>query len=171
MHGNSCFNLATLYYADKLKANQLTREPKLNGKDNKERAYFFLDKACKHGNSQSCGMFASMKLKGIGCQKDVPGAINFLEKACDANDPGACLKLGTVFLKPETYGVKRDPARSFKAMDKGCSLGHPNCCQVLAVMYKKGDGVPQNNEMFEKYKKLTEDIIKQTGERMGVEVV
>ena len=42
---------------------------------------------------------------------------------------------------------------------------HGQSCYNLAVMYKKGDlpGIPQDLKKFEKYKEMTQEIIKQTG--------
>ena len=180
-HANSCFNLALLYYSRKVPTQDSRAEaskpqappldPALKGKSYKECAYHFFDQACKHGNSQACGQFAAMKIKGAGCEKDVSGALGLLEKACKENDAHSCVTLAATLLKEKVDGVERDPKRAFKAVQHGCDLGHPNACQILAVMYKKGDGVDADPDLHEKYKKRTQEIIKQTGEKMGIDVV
>jgi len=117
-------------------------------------------------------MYADFKLHGFGTEKDVEGAQKLFEEACDENDPNACFKLGRTFLDgKEKHGVKRNPEKAFKYIEKACDLGHPNGCQVISVMYRKGDGVEQNDQLFEDYRKLTLDLVKQAGERMGVDVV
>lgn len=164
-HANSCFNLGLLYFSGKLKTEDEPKEAAA------VEAFKAFDRACQFGNSQACGHFASLKLRGLGCKKDVGGALGFLEGACKENDVQSCLKLATVLLQPEVYSIKRDPVRAHPAAQRGCDLGHPNCCQILAVMYKNGDGVEKDTEKFEAYKERTLDIIKQTGERLGVTVL
>jgi len=140
--------------------------------DDKCRAAYFIEKACKFGNSQACSALASFKLSGTGCEQDTASGISLLENSCENNDAAACLKLGSLYLRPKAeYGIERDPHKAFSFIKPCCELGHPNCCQILAVMYRKGDGVEQNNELFEKYKHLTKRILKETGERMGVDIV
>mmetsp|Transcript_4649 Transcript_4649/g.5867 ORF Transcript_4649/g.5867 Transcript_4649/m.5867 type:complete len:238 (-) Transcript_4649:689-1402(-) len=172
-HANSCFNLATLYFGGKLGSSGASLDPKANKlEDDKARALYFHEKACKNGNSQACTVFATLKLHGIGCKPDFKSSAALLENSCGENDAGACLKIGSIYLQPKKeYGIERDPAKAFKFIKSGCDLGHPNCCQILAVMYRKGDGVEKNEKLFEKYKALTMRIVKETGERMGVEVV
>lgn len=162
-HGNSCFSLAQMYQGGVLGENDQER---------KAKSFELTEKACMNGNSQACASIANYYLHGFGCTKDVAKAQELFKSACDENDAGACFKLGRVYLDGEKkHQVPRDATTAFKYMKKACDLGHPNGCQVLAVMYRKGDGVEQNMQLFEDYRKLTLDIIKQTGERMGAEVV
>ncbi|GBG25897.1 Cytochrome c oxidase assembly factor 7-like [Hondaea fermentalgiana] len=162
-HGNSCFSLAQLY------------KGRVLGKDEAEqkaKSFELTDRACEYGNSQACSAIASHYLYGFGCAKDVPKAQKLFENACEENDPIACFKLGRLFLDGERkHHVPRDAPRAFTHMKKACDLGHPNGCQVLAVMYRKGDGVKKDMKLFDHYRQLTLDIVKQTGERMGAEVV
>ena len=37
-------------------------------------------------------------------------------------------------------------------------------------MYKKGDGVPKDDKKFAYYADLTKDLVKATGERLGVKI-
>lgn len=170
-HGNSCFNLALLYHSGRLNEKEPVPDVSPAKKSQKETIYSYFDKACTFGNSQACGQLALRMLKGVGCKKDVEGALGLLEKACEENDAGSCVTLAGALLRPKDPTLKRDPKRAFKSVEHGCNLGHPNACQILAVMYKKGEGVEADPEMHEKYKQRTKDIIKQTGEKMGIDVI
>ena len=43
----------------------------------------------------------------------------------------------------------------------------PNGCHTVAVMYKKGDGVTQDERKFKYYRDLTLEIVKATGATVG----
>jgi len=123
-----------------------------------------------HG--QACSGYATMCLSGTGGPRDIPTALSMLKKLCDAphNDARACVRLGSVYLRGDsTYpGVKKDIGAAYQIMKRACEeLGHPNGCQVLAVMYSKGDGVEKNEELAEKYREMTKDLLKRTGEKLG----
>jgi TPR repeat protein len=50
--------------------------------------------------------------------------------------------------------------KAIPLLKKGCEGGNGLCCLNLAVMYKKGDkGVQINQEEYEKYKSITEDLV------------
>ena len=123
-------------------------------------------------HSQACGAFATLCLSGTGGPRDVKTAIDTLTKLCEAphNDARACVRLGSAFLRGESVypGVPKDLKVAHEKMKRACEdLGHPNGCQVLAVMYAKGDGVEKNEELANKYKQLTKDLIIRTGEKLG----
>lgn len=139
--------------------------------DRLTRAALLQKRACVLGNGQACSAAAQLMLHGVGCPKDVDGAVKRYDIACERDDAQACFKLGSLLIMGEKYGVKRDPKRAAKLVEKGCDLGHPNACQVMSVMYLKGDGVEKNMKKHEHYKALTIRIVEQTGQRMGAEVV
>merc|ERR1711871_1342804 len=167
-NANSCFSLGMLYFSG---AYAQKKGERPSGKQ-LEKAAELHERACSLGNSQACGFFASMKLSGFGAPKDTEGAMSLFKRSCEENDAVACFKLGKVFLQDDKYELPggRDASSAAKEMKKACDLGLPNGCQVLAVMNRKGDGVEKDAESFEKYKALTKKIIKQTGERLGVNV-
>ena len=68
-------------------------------------------------------------------------------------------------------GKTADYASALKFMKRTCDLGMASGCKNLAVMYRRGDGMDRPDEKkFQYYAKMTKDIARATGERMGVEV-
>jgi TPR repeat protein len=61
----------------------------------------------------------------------------------------------------DPYIITRDPARAAKLLQQACDRGgHVTSCHNLAVMYTHGDdGVPADEEIAERYKKLTKEKI------------
>lgn len=58
----------------------------------------------------------------------------------------------------------RDPKKAIGLLERACNSSHAPSCYNLAVMYKSGDiGVPKNDAEFEKYKDITNRLIKQFG--------
>ena len=47
---------------------------------------------------------------------------------------------------------------AIEAFKKGCELHNFSCCVNAMLMYKTGDGIPQNIELAKEYKKKAEDI-------------
>jgi TPR repeat protein len=186
-HPSSCFNLAMLLLSKKItdlpennknKVTNTTTSSENNGKEisSDVLARDLLKKACElkdglHG--QACSAYASLCLSGTGGSRDIATAFKTLNKLCDPpyNDARACVRLGSVYLRGEsTYpGVQKDTTKAFRFMKRACDeLGHPNGCQVLAVMYSKGsDGVERNEALAEKYRELTKELVKKTGEKLG----
>uniref|UniRef100_A0A7S2RMJ2 Uncharacterized protein n=1 Tax=Mucochytrium quahogii TaxID=96639 RepID=A0A7S2RMJ2_9STRA len=158
-HANSCFNLALMYGR-----GDVTKDKELAS----SKSFNYANMACTGKNAQACAHVGQLKLFGHGCEKNVDEAIENFDFACDSNDSVACYRLGRLYLDGhKKHGVPRDPKKCLDHMTKSCHLGNPNGCQVVAVMYKKGDGIPQDDKKFEFYKTRTKDIVKQTGEPMG----
>ena len=59
--------------------------------------------------------------------------------------------------------MPRNPAKAAELFEQACSRSWAPACHTLAVMYKKGDGVPQSDEQHERYAKITEQLVEQTG--------
>ena len=45
--------------------------------------------------------------------------------------------------------------------EKGCDLGNLGCCHNLSVMYRKGDGVTQSDDLAKKFMEKAQDIHEQ----------
>jgi TPR repeat protein len=159
-HAKSCFNKAAVLLGGSAGKAQEDNE-----------AATLVKKACALGHTQACDTSASLMLQGVGGVKDFAGAIKALETACEANYSPSCFRLGMFYLTAfKQVGVERSPTKAKSLLEKGCRYGHPASCHTLAVMYKKGDGVPQDNNKFSHYAKLTKELIKATGEKLGVKV-
>jgi TPR repeat protein len=170
-HPSSCFNLAMLLISKRIKVPQNMGPSRTSD----QVARTLLRRGCElkdgsHG--QACAAYATVCLSGTGGPRDLTTGLQTLSKLCDPphNDGRACVRLGSAFLRGGSAypGVQRDPQAAFTKMKRACDdLGHPNGCQVLAVMYAKGDGVSKNDELAEKYRLLTKELILKTGEKLG----
>ena len=56
--------------------------------------------------------------------------------------------------------LEKDMKKAFKYALKGCELGHMYSCVNLSIMYQRGDGVKQNAELADKYKKKAQSMRK-----------
>ena len=158
-HAKSCFNKAAIL----LGAN--------GGENSDTEAAELVNKACKLGHTQACDVSASLHMQGVGCIKDTHAAMAALEVACSQNFSPSCFRLGSYYLTAfKQIGAERSPEKARPYFEQACSYGHPTSCHTLAVMYKKGDGVPKNDKKFAYYADLTKDLVKATGERLGVKI-
>ena len=65
---------------------------------------------------------------------------------------------------PHLEQPDRDPKKAIDYFTKACDANFAPSCYNLAVMFKFGDqGVEKNPELFEKYKKRTNDLIQTYG--------
>ena len=53
---------------------------------------------------------------------------------------------------------QKNPENAIEAFKKGCELHNFSCCVNAMLMYKTGDGIPQDMELAKVYKKKAEDI-------------
>ena len=134
-----------------------------------------IQKACETSDfehAQSCSTYASLCLSGTGGPRDIPTAVRYFEKLCQApyNDARACVRLGSAYLREEgTFGeIPRNPTRAFELMQRACDdLGHPIGCHSLAVMYASGDGIKKDSSKAVEYQEKTKEYLKRTGEKLG----
>lgn len=102
--------------------------------------------------------------------------LNLLEMSCNSKkDAISCHYLGNYFLHPSKLiliykgrfewlhssllgSYYRDPAKAIKYLEPFCDAEDMQVCHDLAVLYKKGDGIPQDLKKFEYYKQKTLDI-------------
>ena len=56
------------------------------------------------------------------------------------------------------FFFQKNPENAIEAFKKGCELHNFSCCVNAMLMYKTGDGIPQDMELAKVYKKKAEDI-------------
>ena len=171
-NANSCFNLAVLVSQG------------AGGDKDEARARTLLQTACTFGHARACDTHgqtclreAKQKAKAPGSASaaaaDVAEARQSLAKACAKDYAPSCFRLGHMYRigQLSADGKTADPASALKFMKRTCDLGMASGCKNLAVMYRRGDGMDRPDEKkFQYYAKMTRDIARATGERMGVEV-
>ena len=109
-------------------------------------------------------------------RQDVLRGLAGLKTACKLDDAGSCSRVGCFYLNPPKFETKeqseklqRDPIRAKKYYGKACDANFAPACYNLAVMFKNGDtGVDKNEELFEEYKKKTEQLVNQAKGMLGV---
>lgn len=133
-------------------------------------AFRRFDKACNLGIAQGCYHLGCMLMEGT-VMKDTARAVAAFDKACTQGDPESCFHLGKRYLAKGTAEFPRKPAAAEAPLKVACDSGHAPSCRLLAVMYRNGDNeVAPNKELFEEYKKRTNELVIQRGSQMGVRV-
>ena len=176
-HGNSCANLARIYFSkfpdlDKIISASKIKELQAET-DRKDKALFLFKQACEVGKSNPAfTSYATMKLYDKELtKKDFDKNIQVLEHLCDEEtDVKACFKAGSTYISPSkrlTKFTEKQPEKALKYLKKGCDYGSASSCQILAVMYRKGDGVEKNDELFKKYRDQTIKLVNETAEKVG----
>lgn len=87
---------------------------------------------CEEGQSAKCVSLA----RAADRARDGASAIEYLDRACTANDGDACAEAGDRWLQPET----RDTGRAIPALERGCKAGSGKSCARLARVHEEGDG-------------------------------
>ena len=75
--------------------------------------------------------------------KDPKAALDYLDRACAAEDSEACAEAGDRWLRAET----RDVARAIPTLHRGCAAGSAAACSRLARVYEEGDGTSADAEL------------------------
>ncbi|CAI9731571.1 cytochrome c oxidase assembly factor 7 homolog [Octopus vulgaris] len=112
-------------------------------------------KGCDYDYIPACFQAGILSLsKG---HQNIPNAVTYLTKACSNNHPLACFNLSALYMRDQTE-LKKDMKKAFDLALKGCELGHLYSCVNLSIMYRRGDGVDQNSELADKYKKKAQSM-------------
>ncbi len=93
-------------------------------------------------------------------------AIKLFDWNCKEGEFESCYHAASHYLNPERND--RNPRLAIEYLEKACHRSHAPSCFNLAVMYRRGDtDVPKNPELFEKYKDMTNKLVKQSGSLSG----
>mmetsp|Transcript_14538 Transcript_14538/g.20654 ORF Transcript_14538/g.20654 Transcript_14538/m.20654 type:complete len:222 (-) Transcript_14538:85-750(-) len=126
------------------------------------------EKSCQSGHNQACNHLGIMLFGGSpgpnGIEANVERAVKLMDKSCKKGAVESCYHLGSQFLKKSGGKLKRDVVRARNLFEEGCAQGNGPSCFNLAVMYKNGDeGVESDPKKFEKYSKLTQEMVELQG--------
>jgi TPR repeat protein len=104
-----------------------------------------LDRACDHGEPQSCESLAEFACGRNGSQADPLLVASALNRACTRGVQDACGRLGEV--EEGQCGVRANAARALELFDAACSHGDLQSCRHMASVYEQGLlGQPRNPE-------------------------
>ncbi|GAB6031643.1 hypothetical protein CHUAL_009403, partial [Chamberlinius hualienensis] len=148
-YGHSCFKYGSYLYRGKGCTQDF------------ETAVNYFRKGCDLNHPKSC------LLSGVAIAKrhqDYAKALTYLEKGCNMKCSESCHHASGFYLSGQ-HGTEKNMKKAFEFGLKGCDLGVMQACANVSQMYARGDGVDQNLELAEKYKKIAIDIQKQHTEQ------
>lgn len=123
-----------------------------------EDALGYYKKGCELGHGPSCHNSALLHHLGkVGEEKDHIEAAGYLQKGCDKNHFSSCQLLSTYFITGKE-GIEKNMAKACNLATKACEGGNINACVNLYQMYKKGEGVAQDNTQAEKFKIRAQEL-------------
>lgn len=102
------------------------------------KAMKFLPGACDH-DSKACVIAAELLAKGKDLPTDIPKAVEFYKKGCDAGLLVACANEATIRYSGEG-GVTVDKARARSLFEKTCGPEMLDNCHNAATMMYGGEG-------------------------------
>ncbi len=107
------------------------------------RATLLLRRAAEAGHPQAQNLLGYRLYRGIGMQRDVSEALQWLENSAIAGNPNASANLG--FLLLEGKDVQRDPENAFFWLTRAARAESPTAQSMLGDLYLRGDGVAQDS--------------------------
>uniref|UniRef100_A0A7S2DAY3 Beta-lactamase n=1 Tax=Octactis speculum TaxID=3111310 RepID=A0A7S2DAY3_9STRA len=127
--------------------------------------------ACDLGVTQACHHLGSLLLEGSAeVKRDPERAHKYFSKACEDQDVESCYFLAKNLLAGKGT-TPRNPPEAQHKLSSSCDLGHAPSCRLLAVMFRNGDtGVLKDDEKYRSYRQKTEELVRQRGAMMGVQV-
>lgn len=92
-----------------------------------------------------------------------------MEKACNNRHSEACYVASNIhYAGIEENGLNPNKSKFLEYSIKACEQNELKGCVNASIVYKKGDGVPVNLELSQKYKEKALDIQKQIKEEKGI---
>lgn len=92
-----------------------------------------------------------------------------MEKACNNRHSEACYIASNIhFAGIEEIGLKPNKSKFLEYSIKACDQNELKGCVNASIVYKKGDGVPVDLELAQKFKEKALDIQRQIKEEKGI---
>ena len=155
-HPKGCLLVGMYSYTD-------WKDEKANALKNKAQSAPYLSKACDLGQHLGCARFGELNIQG----EHVP-VWQFISSSLmvlffkDSIDMIRLVKKNGIYYKDIYFSTycffQKNPENAIEAFKKGCELHNFSCCVNAMLMYKTGDGIPQDMELAKVYKKKAEDI-------------
>ena len=111
-------------------------------KEEYSEAYMCYCEAAKQRHSKAQYSLGYCLRRGIACQKDIPSAIAWLEKAEKQGHVSAILELAYIYNDQEEIFYNKRKAIEYYT--KAANMGNASAEFNLAFFYHSGDGVPQD---------------------------
>jgi TPR repeat protein len=92
-----------------------------------------------------------------------------LEKACNNRHSEACYVASNIhFTGIKDIGLEPNKQKFLEYSIKACNQNELKGCVNASIVYKKGDGVPIDLELAQKFKEKALDIQRQIKEEKGI---
>ncbi|XP_060850951.1 cytochrome c oxidase assembly factor 7 homolog isoform X1 [Rhopalosiphum padi] len=136
----------------------------------------YFKKGCEYNWSDGC-FAAGMKLRYHSDSitdvdertKSLLESLQYLEKACNNKHSEACYVASNIhFAGIEEIGLAPNMSKVLEFSIKACDQNELKGCVNASIIYNKGDGVPKDLNLAQKYKERALDIQKQIKEEKGV---
>lgn len=96
-------------------------------------------------------------------------SLQYLEKACNNQHSEACYIASNIhFTGIEEIDLKPNKSKFLEYSIKACEQNELKGCVNASIVYNKGDGVPKNLELAQKFKEKALDIQRQIKEEKGI---
>ena len=145
-YGHSCFKLGNYTMIGR------------GGEKNLQDAYKSFTLGCECNDGACCHNAALMhQTKRREGKEDYVEAARLLEHGCSLDYVNSCQILSTMYITGKP-GLAKDMHKAFTSGLKGCEGGHMYACANVSQMYKRGDGVPQSDELATKYRDMAKEL-------------
>jgi hypothetical protein len=110
---------------------------------NPTQAFELYRRACDAGERRSCDRLS----EGGDRERALAdrGILALLDKACDADEPSACIELGEIHRRAQR-GVPKSPEVAALVLTRACELEEPEGCRDLVELYAAGDVLGKTKE-------------------------
>lgn len=146
---------------------------------NIKKSVEYFTKGCQLDDNEGC-FYAGQLLSGSdplyrpSVEPNIKKALEYLEKGCDNTKNGiisgeCCFYAHSHYLLGKN-GCEKDLAKAFKLAEKGCEFDNFQSCNNLSQMYGLGSGTPKNEEMAQKYRRKTLDVLEELENQRQIEM-
>lgn len=96
--------------------------------------------------------------------------LQYFDKACNNRHSEACYIASNIHYSGiEEIGLKPNKSKFLEYSIKACDHNEIKGCVNASIIYNKGDGVPKNLELAQKFKEKALDLQKQIKEEQGIQ--
>ncbi|XP_037092236.1 cytochrome c oxidase assembly factor 7 homolog [Pollicipes pollicipes] len=136
-----------------------------------EEALRYYTRGCDGGEMQSCLNAGLMHLSGAtsnGQQKNLPQAMQMIEKSCSGDNPTGCYYLSGLYITGVKGHHEKDMQVAFKHALKACELGNMYACSNVSQMYRKGDGIDKDEKLAADFRHRAAEMQEQVKKNMNI---
>lgn len=94
-----------------------------------KKAFYWLQKSAKAGESRAQSLIGSMYYSGKGTKQDYQKALYWHKKAAEQGQASSMSELGMMYMMGE--GVKQNDKQAVYWFEKACSAGDQKICQLI----------------------------------------